>query len=361
MLFVQTDRPAKLNCESRRNHKMRQLFTQLKKKLEQKQDTVFVTVVASSGATPRAAGARMLVGREGRLCGTIGGGAVEHRAEQLAREAIEKQTSGMKHFSLTRDDVENLGMICGGDVTLFFRCMPGGDERLLMLCNTALEQFALRKTTWLVTELTDAPDGNLGLYSEKLGLVGIDDTEIPQKIAGQTCRLESAGRQYLAEELLSAGYVYIFGGGHVAQELAPLLAHLDFRCIVLEDRPEFAQPALFPCALSVKQVDFSDIHEMNDITDDDYIVIMTRGHASDQIIQEQALRTPAGYIGVIGSNHKKAAVQESIMSHGFTQEDVKRIVTPIGLLGVSAETPAEIAVSIAGQLIAFRAGAGVVS
>ena len=80
------------------------------------EDLVLVTVVASSGATPRGAGARMLVGRGGRICGTIGGGAVEYRSEHIAAEVLKEKKSGSHDFSLTKNDVQNLGMICGGDV-----------------------------------------------------------------------------------------------------------------------------------------------------------------------------------------------------------------------------------------------------
>ena len=90
-------------------------------------------------------------------------------------------------------------------------------------------------------------------------------------------------------------------------------------------------------------------------------IIMTRGHKFDQVVEEQALRTPARYIGVIGSAHKKAAVEKNIMEHGFTRTDLDRVTAPIGLLNIRAETPAEIAISIAGQFIALRAGVGIVS
>ena len=81
---------------------------------------------------------------------------------------------------------------------------------------------------------------------------------------------------------------------------------------------------------------------------------MTRGHKDDLVVQAQVLDTQAYYIGVIGSRHKKAGVFEKLREMGFTDSDLERITTPIGL-SIRAETPAEIAVSIAGQLIERRA------
>jgi len=340
---------------------MQKLFNEMKNRLTDKEDLVLATVVASSGATPRGAGARMLVGKEGRIYGTVGGGMVEYRSIQLALEAIEKRTSTIKEFALHKNEVEDIGMICGGDVTIYFRFISSDDTNMLLICDAALQQFSEKKTTWLITELTDSANGEMGLYSEKLGLVGDVAPETAKNIAGQTCVFESNGKKYYAEQILCAGYVCIFGGGHVAQELVPVLSHLDFRCILFEDRPEFATRELFPAAVDLKIVNLEDIHEMSQITSSDYVIVLTRGHKFDQIVEEQALRTPAAYIGVIGSAHKKASVEKTIMEHGFTREDLNRVTAPIGLLNIKSETPAEIAISIAGQLIAFRAGAGVIS
>jgi len=340
---------------------MQKLFTEIKKRLTNNEALVLVTVVASSGSTPRGSGARMLVGKEGHIRGTIGGGMVEHRSIALAMEAVLKHTSMIKQFALKKNEVEDLGMICGGDVTIFFRYISGGDPEMLHLCDTALEQFSERKTTWLITEITDSSDGEIGLYSEKLGLVGSVTTGAAGNLSGQICVFEGNEKKYYAEQILCSGYVYIFGGGHVAQELVPVLAHLDFRCIVFEDRPEFATLELFPDAVELKLVNLENVREMEQITASDYVIVLTRGHKFDQIIEEQALRTPASYIGVIGSAQKKAAVENNIMEHGFTRADLDRVTAPIGLMNIKAETPAEIAISIAGQLIAFRAGAGIVS
>ena len=87
-------------------------------------EMVLVTVVASSGATPRGAGARMIVTEEGRIWGTIGGGAVEYRSEQMAKQVLKDKNSYGHDFSLTKDDVQNLGMICGGAVQVFFHYIP---------------------------------------------------------------------------------------------------------------------------------------------------------------------------------------------------------------------------------------------
>ena len=106
---------------------MQTMLKLIKTRLSAGEDLVLVTIIASSGATPRGAGARMLVGKTGRLRGTIGGGAVEYRSEQIAARVLKERSSLGHDFSLTKDDVQDLGMICGGECNVFFHYLPAGD------------------------------------------------------------------------------------------------------------------------------------------------------------------------------------------------------------------------------------------
>ena len=99
---------------------MREMFQTMGERLEKGENLVMVTVIDSKGAAPRGSVAHMLVGTEGRCYGTVGGGAVEYRAQRMAQEMLDKKQSAEKYFSLTKDDVENLGMVCGGDVRIYF-------------------------------------------------------------------------------------------------------------------------------------------------------------------------------------------------------------------------------------------------
>jgi xanthine dehydrogenase accessory factor len=161
-------------------------------------------------------------------------------------------------------------------------------------------------------------------------------------------------RKFYVEKLASSATVYVFGCGHVGQALVPVLEKVGFRCVALDDRPDFANRTLFPDADEVKVIDLEHISDSVTIGPEDYVVVMTRGHMFDTIVQAQALRTPCCYIGVIGSHHKKAGVFQKLREMGFTDTDLERITTPIGL-EIAAETPAEISISIAAQLIELRA------
>ena len=327
---------------------MRNMLKIIHNKLTHGEALVLVTVIASSGATPRGAGARMLVGKEGRICGTIGGGAVEYRSEQIAAKVLEDKTSLGQDFTLTKDDVQNLGMICGGACDVFFHYLPAGDIHTIMLCEEAEAQFQKGSNLWLLTQLGEK--GQMGLYSDNLGFRGILVSE-ELKLSRHPERLGDL----FAEQINASGKVYVFGGGHVAQELVPVLSHVGFRCVVMDDRVEFTKKELFPGAEEVICGDLQNIGDYMTIGNDDYVCVMTRGHAYDTVVQAQVLKCRPTYCGVIGSAFKAAGVRKTLKEeYGLLDEELDLVTTPIGL-NIKGETPAEIAISIAAQMILHRA------
>ena len=148
--------------------------------------------------------------------------------------------------------------------------------------------------------------------------------------------------------------VIIFGGGHIAAALVPLLSTIGFRSWVFDDRPEFTASERFPRAEKCITGDFTHIEDSVTITAEDYIVIMTNGHRNDLESELHVLRGSFAYVGVIGSRRKTAAVNEKLREQGIPEEKIAKVHTPIGT-AIKAVTPEEIAVSIAGELILVRA------
>jgi len=335
---------------------MKQLFMKIEQQLNQHQDVVLVTIIASSGSTPRGVGARMAVTEEGLLCGTIGGGTVEYKSIQIAIEAIKNNSSRLYSFYLARNEVEDLGMICGGNVTVYFRYISHIDHSFHIFMNHLRFLSDQNETCWLLTEISEKTQGNMVLYGIKSGLLGLNNVAnyVKLELDGRTRIIQLDGKEYYAEEIINAGNVYVFGGGHVAQELVPMLAHVGFRCVVADDRPEFASKELFPAAERIILVDFNEIEKDIQLTENDAVCVMTRGHAYDTIVQLQVLKKEIFYIGVIGSVQKIASVANVLREHGFSEKTISSIHTPIGL-PIKAETPAEIAVSITAELILERA------
>lgn len=333
---------------------MKKIFNTLLQELEAGRAAVLCGIVASHGSTPRGAGARMLVLKDGETSGTIGGGAVEVQAVRLAGELLENGQSRFESYRLTPGDVADIGMICGGDVRVYFQYFDPANRAALEALETALTLLNGPGASWLVTEM-DGGGWRMGTYDRTHGLRGLDvPPERLEPLLGSRGILDEGETVLFAEPLTRAGTVYLFGGGHVGRELAHILAMTDFRVVVYDQR-ELTR-GFFPDVSAQLCGPFTEaLERIGPVTAEDYVVIMTPGHQGDYEVLAQALRTPARYIGCIGSRKKTAAARERLLADGFTEADINRVYAPIGL-PIGGETPAEVAVSVAAQLIACRSG-----
>lgn len=320
---------------------MKTMFTLMRNYLAAGKSLVLATVVGSTGSTPRGAGARMLVGETGRLWGTVGGGAIEYRCLELAQTVLQTGVNREEIFRLNPDDLHKLGMVCGGSARVLLQFLS---SETLSAAEKAAAELEAGGELWLVSHC----HGGLNLYRRN---------EVPRELhpylTKRPLRVQEEGLDLFVEQIGTLGSVYIFGAGHVGRELEPLLSRLGFRCVVVDDRSEYASPVLFPTAAEVLCADFSDLPQTVALGPEDYACIMTRGHAHDSMVLTQVLAANPRYVGLMGSRRKIAAVHDLLRQKGFTQEQIDHVTAPIGL-AIGAQTPAEIAVSIAAQLIAIR-------
>ncbi len=143
------------------------------------------------------------------------------------------------------------------------------------------------------------------------------------------------------------------GAGHVSYYIARYARGVHFRVIVCDDRSEYANPQRFADADEIVVVDVDRPFDRIRIDDCSYIVIVTRGHTQDAMALEQALKTPARYIGMIGSRRKTLTILEKLREQGVPQEQLDRVYSPIGI-SIGAVTPEEIALSIVCELVKIR-------
>lgn len=171
------------------------------------------------------------------------------------------------------------------------------------------------------------------------------------------CTDRKTGDRVLCEVLCQQKTLLVCGGGHVSVPVVKLGKMLGYRVLVADDRPEFAQPSRFPEADEVVCRDFADLlqHLDWDSLPDLSVVIVTRGHAADTVCLREVLKHCCTYIGMIGSKRKNKAVFDLLRSEGVTDQQLEQVHAPIGL-AIGAETPEEIAVAIAGELIQTRRG-----
>jgi xanthine dehydrogenase accessory factor len=338
---------------------MNSILSKILQKFQDGDAAMLVTVIQSAGSTPRGAGAQMAVFSDGASTGTIGGGAVEYESQQLATEYLRKKESAIKDFFLHPNDAADLGMICGGDITVYFQYLAPSKE-LSHFLEYIIEQCKSGKDIWLLTAIDDQGGWSMGTVNEACQtLACYGDIEIPEPdpdLLGYYCELQTGGACHLfIQPLKASGHVYVFGGGHVSQYLIPFLDMVFFPCTVVDDSGQFANRERFPLAQDIVIAPFEQVFEHLQVDSDDYIVIVTRGHTFDYNVLAQSLKTNARYIGMIGSRKKNDAVfQKLILEDGFTVTDLRRVNAPIGL-PIGGETPEEIALSIAAQLVQVRA------
>jgi xanthine dehydrogenase accessory factor len=157
------------------------------------------------------------------------------------------------------------------------------------------------------------------------------------------------------EPIMSEERLVILGAGHLGQAISRLAGQVDFKVTVADDRESFASPERFPEAERVVVTDFGTAFSDIPVDSNTFILIVTRGHSHDQIATEQAVQTPARYVGLVGSRRKIKLIVESLLQKGLTPEHFRNLVAPIGL-PIGSETPEEIAVSVVAELIAVRKG-----
>ncbi len=334
--------------------------------LEKGKSFVLATIISHTGSTPRTSGSKMIVTADGRGVGTIGGGLLEAGVMSRAVELIEQGQSAIMPFDLSIDTVETMDMICGGQAEVLLDCVSPTEVNRTVFDRWRRMLDDGQKGS-LLTLVTGA-ENTVGTIAHCLTTtdgVLVGDFPLPDMEREKVLALaaESSAVRTLA---LNAAFVvieptqqvctaYLFGAGHVARSTAVMAAMVGFGVSVADDRGEYANRERFNDATEIRVLEnFGNAFSGVAIGREDLIVILTRGHLHDKTVLAQALNTDAGYIGMIGSRKKRNAIYGALLKEGFSQADLDRVHSPIGL-SIGAETPEEIAVSIVAEMIRHRA------
>ncbi|MGZ6209092.1 MAG: XdhC family protein, partial [Syntrophales bacterium] len=322
------------------------------------------------GSAPRAVGAKYLIKGDGTSVGSIGGGCVEAEVWQEAQKVMEKKEGRILHFELTSEQLAEGGLICGGNINIFLeplredfltiyqeaaRIKQKGGSAILASLISLDGTFPQGEGSKALMKPSGEKVGSLlgGLELEKRilseGKKSLKERK-PRVVVSST---EGIKTEVLLEPVFSEPTVYLFGGGHVSEQVAPMAKRVHFKVVVIDDREMFANPERFPEADEVIVSEFEKCFDRLNIDDSSYVVIVTRGHLYDGFVLEQAVKSGARYIGMIGSKKKIKTLYQNLMQKGMTKETLDRVHAPIGI-DINSETPEEIAVSIVAELIKVR-------
>jgi xanthine dehydrogenase accessory factor len=320
-------------------------------------------VLKTAGSAPRQPGTKAIIDSGGAIWGTVGGGLVEAETQRRAVEAIRSGRPLVFDFALAGTDAKDDRPICGGSMRILVD--PTAADQRAVYAQAAVARRRRRRSV-LVTTVRAAPPPRVTVewfaeesVAAQAGLPGGE--ALRSALAAETAQSlvqdlpqEGGALEVLVEPLIPPPLLVIAGGGHIGQALALQAGLVGFDIVVIDDRSEFADAALFPPGAVTRCGDIA--RELADlpIAGDTYVVVVTRGHGHDKEALAACIRKPAAYIGMIGSRRKVALIRKDLLETGAaTEDELRRVYAPIGL-DIGAETVAEIAASIVAQLIAVR-------
>jgi xanthine dehydrogenase accessory factor len=289
-------------------------------------------VAQSRGSSPGRAGFAMAVGASGQLKGTIGGGIMEHKLVELAKNALQKNDFApmlIPQFHDKNQEKNQSGMICSGAQTIIL--MPLSGENLPILADIL--------AAWM------GENRQLDLIISPLGLA---------LAAGSSGNLhfEDGKNWNYRGQLVQRERVHIFGAGHSGLALSELMLFLGFEVRIYDDRAELNTLKANHFARQTV-IDYAQIEATVELNPSDFVVIMTVGYRSDKIVLKQLIHKPLRYLGMLGSSAKIETLRQELLSEGISQSDWARVFTPIGL-SIHSKTVQEIAVSIAAEIIRHK-------
>lgn len=349
---------------------MEAVFREAVRVLERGEPCVIATVVRTLGSTPQKPGAKLLVRKDGSGVGTLGGGCVEGDIWFAARVLLrEGGPPELREYHLNEELAARDGLVCGG--TMHFLIDPIYEPAsFLPLARAVLRAYEGGEPVAVATVLR-APEGS-PLYTGRKVLIRPDgavegelgDATLTSRVVeaareamprGETRHLEWRGVEVFVEGYTTPPTLVLMGGGHIAKALAPMARMLGFRVFVVDDRPEFANPERFPEAEATVVASYREGLGQVPVNANTAVVIATRGHRYDDEATESAVRSPAGYIGLVGSRRKSVLILEELYRKGIPEERIRQIRAPVGL-DIGARTPEEIALSILAEVVMWRQG-----
>ena len=303
---------------------------------------VLLCVVRSAGSSPGRQGFKMAV-TPTATAGSIGGGIMEHKWIELARQRLQAGalTPLLRPQIHRRESpADRSGLMCSGEQDVLLWPLSAADAATVAGIEHALQTGAIGAT--LTLSLATGFRAEAGAAK---GTPDAEETDFYQFTPGPAW--------HYRERLGFRDKVTIVGGGHVSLALSRVLAWLDFELTVLDDRADLPTLAANEAAHYRRLVDYENVAAETPTGPHRYVVVMTVGFRTDAVVLRQLMGGAFCYLGVMGSAVKVAELRRGLHEAGFSAEQVAQLRGPIGL-PIGSQTPEEIAISIAAELIQAR-------
>ncbi|MBH8567881.1 XdhC family protein [Microvirga sp. STS02] len=304
-----------------------------------------LAVLRSEGSSPGRQGFKMAVTAD-TVAGSIGGGIMEHKFVELARQRLQTcDATPLLRPQIHRREApaDRSGMMCSGEQDVLLWPLTAGD-----LAAVAAIENSLQTLSGGFLELSPAGGLRFGPTTVVSEAAAARDAA-----SADFYSYQPGAAWHYRERLGFRDQLTIVGGGHVSLALSNVAAALDFELTVLDDRPDLPTLESNQAAHHRRVIDYEKVAAEMPASPHQYVVVMTVGYRTDAVVLRHLLGRSFRYLGVMGSVAKIAELRRGLREEGFSEAEIARLRGPIGL-PIQSQTPEEIAISIAAELIQVR-------
>ena len=343
---------------------MEELFEDIEKLASVEKRVAMATLVATRGTSPKREGAKMWVGEEGRILGSVTiGGCVDARVIAESEKALSSSQPRLLEMKLGDEDAWEIGFSCAGELDVLIEPVDLTNGNVIDIYRTVRASVDQGQCAVLVTPLNDSTSKLLMLEDGELsGTLGSPELDREaQTIALELLRKRTSSTVSLRGEPVffevhgPPRTLIVFGAGHVSMPLVSLAHDLGLKTILVDGRPRFATRERFPDVDELLIGIPSEIAQSFTYTSSTFVVLTAHDYKYDLPVLKVVLPARPAYVGLLGSKRRGAAIKEFLRDGGMEESLLDQLHVPVGL-DIGADSAAEIALSILAEAVAIKSG-----
>ena len=340
---------------------MDELFTDLEKLAKVEKRVAMATLVGTRGTSPKREGAKMWVGEEGRILGSVTiGGCVDARVIEDAEKALASSQPRLLQVDLGDEDAWEMGLSCAGSLDVLIEPfdLTQPNNTLVDIYREVRSAIDQGKTVAIVTPLKDSAH-RLLVFEDKTADLDMEvrnvALDLMRKRKSATVSLGDPQVEVFFEVHGPPPTLIIFGAGHLSMPLVSLAHDLGLKTIVVDGRPRFATRERFPEVDELLIGIPSEIAQTLAYNSSTFVVLTAHDYKYDLPVLKVVLPAGAAYVGLLGSKRRGKAIKEFLKDGGMDQSLLDRLHVPTGL-DIGADSAPEIALSILAEAVAIKSG-----
>lgn len=352
---------------------MRDIANDIDHWLQRDEPIALATVVSTWGSAPRGVGARMAFTRSGEITGSVSGGCVEGAVVEAGLEALSQGRARRIRFGVDDATAWGVGLACGGRIEVFVQPLVQIPYQMLRSALEGNRRFA-------ITTLIEGPSAMLGqsfvIYEDREVFGDVSEAwaeaardaaaRLFEGGASKVVPFKAQGGRTVGDRGVSSWEAFVdvidppltlvvIGGAHIAIALTQIAHALGYRTVIVDPRRAFATEGRFPHVDKILHAWPDEALSEFDLTRSTAVATLSHDPKLDDPALMLALKSPAFYIGALGSRKTQAQRRERLLAEGLLEADLLRMHGPIGL-DIGANTPEEIALAVMAQITAVRNG-----